>query len=61
VYNVPRCLHDLSEDLSEFEPPPSGLLGVSGWLREPAVCLASVSLRLLAAGNTRPEGIDAAL
>ena len=52
----------LSGYLSEFEPPPaSGLLDANGWLSEPAVGLASVSLQLLVAGNTRPDGIDAAL
>lgn len=62
VYNVPMSLTDLSGYLSEFEPPPTaGLLDANGWLSEPAVCLASVSLKLLAAGNTGPDGIDAAL
>ena len=55
-------LTDLNGYLSDFEPPPaSGLLDANSWLSEPAVCLASVSLQLLAAGNTRPGGIDAAL
>lgn len=62
LYNLPMSLSDLSGYLSDFEPPPTaGLLDANGWLREPAVCLASVSLRLLAAGGRRPEGIDAAL
>lgn len=55
-------LTDLSGYLCEFEPPPtSGLLDANGWLSEPGICLASVSLQLLTAGNTRPDGIDAAL
>lgn len=62
MYNDPMSLPDLSGYLSGFEPPPAaGLLDANAWLREPAVCLASVSLQLLATGSEPPDGIGEAL